>query len=164
MIECESKTILRDSETVRKDDPQIILRGELDSLYAQSVCICVYADKYGYKDIISGTQDILRVIRELIFAEAEFNKPNVDSILGMTLNELREVSNNPKSELGLEHYLPDENADMMTAQINRLRTDIKRAERAAWAAEENGVNDTIGLILNRLSSAAYILMLESNAL
>ncbi len=162
MKENEEKTLLYGGQTAQKCDPQIMFRGEIDSLHARAVYVCAYAKQYGYHDVISGTEDIVRVTRELMRAEAMKEEPQVDAILGIALPELRKISHHPKSELGTEHYLPDENTDVMTAQLNLLRTDVRRAERCACAAGgENPVCKAMCMVLNRLSSAVYILMLEN---
>ena len=164
MRENESKTVLRGKSAVEKSDPQIMLRGEIDGLLARAVMTCAYAKHVGYTEIVSGTEDIVRVIRELMRCEALGETPCVTEILGMSLDELRTASQKPKSELGLEHYIPDAETDLMTAHLNLLRTDIRRTERAACAAEKGNPADAgIQMVLNRLSSAAYILMLENRA-
>lgn len=158
----ETNTLLFGKKTAQKDCPEIMLRGELDCLMAQAVLVCAYAKQYGHVDIIGGTEDIVRVVRELVRSEALGEPPDVEEILGMDFEELRHVSHHPKTELGADHYFPDENTDMMTALLNLLRTDIRRAERACVGAKDDGpANGEIQLVLNRLSSAAYILMIEN---
>ena len=157
----EQRTILRGDEVVSKCDPRLELRGQIDSLLAQAVLNCAYAEHYGYTNVSLGAQDIVRVVKELMRAEATGEEPDIRSILGMTFDELREASNRPGSELGLDHYYPDEHTDLMTAHLNILRTDIRRTERAACCLDDDSkAMAAMRLILNRLSSAAYILMLE----
>lgn len=161
MRDNEGKTSFRGQETVSKCDPRIELRGQIDSLLAQAVLNCAYAEHYGYTNVSLGAKDIVRVIRELMRTEATGEKIEIKTILGMTFDELRDVSNNPKEELGVQHYMPDENTDLMSAHLNILRTDIRRVERMAWCLEDDSEQlQATGLVLNRLSSAAYILMLE----
>ncbi|MDL2237355.1 hypothetical protein LJC56_05955 [Christensenellaceae bacterium OttesenSCG-928-K19] len=158
----ESKTQLRGKETVFKDDVCIMLRGEIDSLMARAVITCAYAKQYGHTDIISGTEDVVRVLREITRSEALGEPCEAGEILGMDFEELRTVSQHPKSELGAEHYFPDENTDMMTAMLNMLRADVRRAERqCVEAMDEHPAAASMQIVLNRLSSAVYILMLES---
>lgn len=159
----EERTQLRGKDVCRKDDPKIILRGEIDSLYSRAVLTCVYAKQYGAEQVISGLEDIVRAVRELMRGEALGQEPDISYINGMDFDELRHVSHNVESELGLVPYFPDEFTDDVTAYINLLRTDIRRTERAAVAAGEDRVTRAIQLVLNRLSSAAYILMLENRA-
>lgn len=161
MREKEDKTILRGDEIVSKCDPRIELRGQIDSLLAQAVLNCAYAEHYGYTNVTLGAKDMVRVIRELMRAEATGKETQVRTILGMDFEELRDVSNNPREELGVQHYLPDENTDLMSAHLNILRTEIRRAERTACCLEDDSKEmRAMRLVLNRLSSAAYILMLE----
>ena len=161
MRDNEGKTSLRGQEIVSKCDPRIELRGQIDSLLAQAVLNCAYAEHYGYTNVTLGAKDIVRVVRELMRAEATGEKPEIKTILGMSFDELRDVSNNPREELGVQHYMPDENTDLMSAHLNVLRTDIRRTERTAWCLEDDSPQmEALRLVLNRLSSAAYILMLE----
>lgn len=161
MREDEERTVLRGSETVSKCDPRIEFRGGLDSLLAQAVLNCAYAEHYGYTNITLGAQEIVRVVKELTRAEAKGEAPEITSMMGMDLDELREAANHPKTELGLDHYYPDEHIDLMTAHLNILRTDIRRVERTCCCLEDDSKEmKAMRLILNRLSSAAYVLMLE----
>lgn len=160
----ERETILRGDRIVKKDNAQINLRGEIDSLYANALFTCAYARQNGYTDILSGLEDIVRAVRTIMTAEATDKVPELSAIIGLDFNELRQISNNPKAEIGIDHIFPDElTTDDMTALINVLRTQIRKAERSAVTAyEEHGTvsNESIITALNRLSSAAYILMLE----
>lgn len=159
----ERKTSLRGNEFVDKKDERIRLRGLIDSLMAQAVLCSAYAIRYGYSNIEAGTGDIVRVMRLLTAADAREEKPEVKTILGMTFDELREASYNPKKELGLEHYFPGEDTDLMTAHLNMLRAKTREVELAFCCAEDTEVNRAMQLVLNRLSSAAYLLMLECRA-
>ena len=160
----ERETILRSDQIVKKDSAQINLRGEIDSLYAQALFTCAYARQYGYTDILSGLEDIVKAVRAVMTAEATDKAPEISHIIGLDFDELRRISNNPKAELGIEHIIPDElTTDDMTALINVLRTRARQAERAAAAAceaDDTISNEAVLTTLNRLSSAAYILMLE----
>lgn len=160
----EPNTSLQGRDTIAKDDPRIALRGEIDSLYARAVHTCAYARQYGYTQIQGGLEDMIRVVRELMRAEALGDMPQVEEIMGMGLDEVRHVSHHATDELGLPPYMPDEYTNEITALVNLLRAEIRRTERAAVSAGmEDSVVAAIQLVLNRLSSAAYILMLESAA-
>jgi ethanolamine utilization cobalamin adenosyltransferase len=157
----EKQTSLRDGVTISKGDPLIGLRGAIDSLHAKAVYTCVFAKQYGYADVVAGMEDVVRVTRELMRSEALDEPPDIKDILGMGLDEIRLVSNNPQTELGIPHYMPDENADEMTALLNVLRTEVRDAERIAAGIGGGETADGIQMVLNRLSGAVYILMLEN---
>ncbi len=160
----ETKTVLAGEQYVEKNHPAIELRGCIDSMHARAVYTCTFARQYGYPEIVAGLEDIVRVTREIMRSDATGQPPDVQDILGLDLDEIREVSNNPQSELGISHYMPDAHADEMTALLNMLRTDVRRTERAAVAAGTgDGAMEGIQLVLNRLSGAVYILMLENRA-
>lgn len=164
MKQNEAQTLLNANEVVGKDCAQIALRGEIDSIYARAVHLCAYARQYDYMDLLGNLEDILRVIRKLMYSEATGTPPEVEHIMGLDLDEVRRASHHPESELGVPGYMPDEHTDEMSALLNILRADIRRAERAAvCAGTGHPPNEGIQLVLNRLSSAVYILMLENRA-
>lgn len=156
----EGKTSLRADIVVDKTDPQIRRRGLLDSLMARAVLTAAYAEHFGYGNIVLGARDIVRVIGILQSADAKGEVPEVKSILGLDFDELRETAANPRAEIGLDPYFPGSDTDLMTAYLNLLRTDTRSVELAYCEAPDSAQNRQMQLILNRLSSAAYILMLE----
>lgn len=156
----ETQTELRPGQPVSKTLPDIKLRGRLDSLMARAVLTAAYAEHFGYSNINMGVKDIVRVVRVLQTAEALDEVPQVGSILGLTFDELRAACSNPRAELGLDHYSPGSDTDLMTAYINMLRVEARSVELDFCAAPATEVYSAIQTILNRLSSAAYVLMLE----
>ncbi|MEG0356305.1 MAG: hypothetical protein RR504_01570 [Christensenellaceae bacterium] len=159
----ESITSLYGHDTVKKDSPQIMLRGEIDSLLARAIAVCAYAKGNGFDEIYADASEIVHIIKMIMNSEASACEIDITEILKMTLDELREVSYNPKKKLDADHYFPDENSDMMTANLNLFRTDIRRTERYCVAAGlENSSNRCIQKVLNRLSSAVYIMMIKHN--
>ncbi|MEA5001871.1 MAG: hypothetical protein VB081_00015 [Christensenella sp.] len=163
MKHCEPKTCLYGSETVRKDHPQIMLRGELDSLLADAVYTLALARERGEREAENDLKDIVGVIRQVMRAEACAIAPTFDHIIGLTFDELREYSYHPQKYLHTEHVFPDENSDLICAVLNILRTKVRQAERVCIAAGLDAyANESIQMILNRLSSAVYIIMLKHN--
>lgn len=160
MRDDEKRTSLRGDEVVDKVSSEIQLRGRLDSLMAQAVLTAAYAEHFGYTNITMGAKDVVRVVGELQTAEARDTVPEVRSVLGFMLDELRDIANNPRAELGLDPYYPGPDTDLMTAYLNVLRAEVRSVELAYCAAPDTEVNRTIQLVLNRLSTAVYILMLE----
>ena len=155
----EHMTSLIGSTLVPKNHPRIVLRGKLDSLQAQVVLIqCELEDKV----LVADLQDILNCLRELMRCEI-LDEPFVqDSLIGLSYAELRAQSHNPQKYCGVPAMeLPDYKFGRDYAQLNSLRTAIRETELAAVSAfeTETGVSRTdIVQALNRLSSAAYILM------
>lgn len=160
MKDDEKKTELRGGQYVEKASPEIKRRGRLDKLMAQAVLTAAYAEHFGYTNVVMGARDVVRVIGLLQSAEAKDEVSDVRSILGLTFDELRSTAANPRMEIGLDPYYPGSDTDLMTAYLNLLRAETRSVELAWCEAPETDVNKKIQLVLNRLSSAVYILMLE----
>jgi len=157
----ETQTWLKKGVAVSKGDQRIAFRGEVDALYAECVCACAAArEKGGF--VFEGLAEISKIIGKLMRCEALCEGMEFYGVLGYSADQLREVSQNPKKYFGSDFFWPDENACTRMAALNRLRTAIRRCEREAVRAYPEGEDWQISIIacLNRLSSAAYILMLE----
>ena len=155
----EHMTSLIGNSLVPKNHPRIILRGKLDSLQAQVILIqCELEDQ----TLLADLGDILACLRELTRCEVLDQSFEQDSLIGLTYTELRTQSHNPQKYFSVPAMsLPDHKFGRDYAQINKLRTAIREAELTAVAAFETaeGVSRTdIVQALNRLSSAAYIMM------
>ncbi len=161
MLNSEHSTSLHDAEVVAKNHPQICFRGEIDCLYAEALYVCVYSKEQNLGEIHRQIVHICHVIKKLMAIEAEQTSQKVDDIIEMDSKWLRTVSNNPKTHIGTDHYLPNENDDMMLILLNKLRAKIRSTERACVNADVNyGANACLQESLNRLSSAIYIMMLR----
>ncbi len=159
----ESRTCLYGNETVSKDHPQIMLRGEIDSLLAYAVYALAFAKERGEILVADDLKDIVGVIRCIMNAEACAHAPRVDHMIGLSFDELREYSYHPRKYLQTDHDFVDEDSDMMCAVLNILRTKARQAERLCIAAGADAyANESIQTVLNRLSSAVYIIMLKHN--
>lgn len=157
----EMKTWLNQGTAVSKGEKRIAFRGEIDSLYAECVCAC--ADVRGEDELaFSGFAEIAKTIGKLMRCEALCENMEFYGVLGYSADELRRVSQNPKKFFGIDFFWPDENAGVPMAAANRLRASIRRCERAAVLAYPEGEAWQLSIItcLNRLSSAAYILMVK----
>jgi ethanolamine utilization cobalamin adenosyltransferase len=85
----------------------------------------------------------------------------VKFLWGLDSQELHERSHNPAKYFGLGHIRFHYKMGALAAGINELRTQAREAELAACRAFEtdNGLErPDIVKVLNRLSSALYVLM------
>ncbi len=157
----EMKTWLNQGTAVSKGDHRIAFRGEIDSLYAECVCACVDAREKGSL-AFPGFAEISKTVGKLMRCEALCESMEFYGVLGYTADELRQLSQNPQKFFGIGFFWPDENASVAMAAANRLRASIRRCERAAVRAYPEGEEWQTSIItcLNRLSSAAYILMIK----
>jgi ethanolamine utilization cobalamin adenosyltransferase len=162
----EHMTNLLGSEMVAKDDALIVFRGELDSAYALCVMCQVCARKEKHDALVGHLSDILRSIRSVMRAHVNNEKVPPLSVMGMDEDGIREASHHPDKCLGVTHFMPDWRMGETMAWLNILRTQLRSGESAAVAAYIHG--DTpertdILTAMNRLSSAAYVLMCQLNA-
>ena len=162
----EHMTNLIGNELARKDDPLIIFRGELDSAYAVCVMCQVCARKEKHDALVGHLSDILRCIRSVM--RAHVNGDSVPPILVMGMDEeaIREASHHPDKQLGVPHFMPDWRMGETMAWLNILRTKLREAECAAveaYVREGRPQREDIPAAMNRLSSAAYLLMCQLNA-
>ena len=161
MLNDESMTIYKKGEVRGKDDEMIALRGELDSLQARCVYLCSVLK--GENDTaFQGVAEILEVVTGLIRCEALCESMEFCGFFNLSDDELRQYSHNPKKYLGVDHYFLGANENVCMAELNLLRTQIRACERVAVKAIKDCLDwgDCIKRILNRMSSAAYILMLK----
>ena len=77
------------------------------------------------------------------------------------MDDIKKHSHNPNEFYGINHFLPSASMGIVMAQLNLLRTEIREVEIYAMKAFRNGSSvkrlDIIE-ILNRMSSAVYVLM------
>ena len=157
----EPTTCLYGSETARKDDPQIMLRGEIDSLLAYAVDALAFAKERLEQTVACDLKDIVCIIQKVMSAEACSQPVKIETILGLSLEELREYSCHPQKYLQTKHIFPGEDWDRITSVLNILRTKVRQTECICIAAGLDAyANESIQKILNRLSSAVYIIMLK----
>ncbi|MCL2588543.1 MAG: hypothetical protein FWD84_03945 [Oscillospiraceae bacterium] len=151
----EHLTHLHGDTLVSKDHPRIRLRGKLDSLQAQVVlsqCDLKAAD--ADPALIEGLQEIVETLRELMRAEVLEIPIAREGLFGLTWAEIRTKS------YAAPMTVPDMRLGHSYAQLNSLRTAIRETELVAVEAFGAERADLIR-VLNRLSSAAHVLMLRS---
>ena len=156
-------TVLHGGETVIKCDKRIVLRGEIDMTCA--VCLRALTEtKKINKEIADKLCEVLDVLKKISRCEALEEICEFCGVFGMSCEELREASNFPEKHLGKKHFVPSYDITEEVCAINELRAQIRRCEREAVAVfEKCGMEwaKSIAVCLNRLSSAAYILMLKA---
>ena len=163
----EHMTHLRGNILVFKDHPRIEFRGQIDLLEAELLLAQRTAMDDGREDMADHLQEILDFVRSLIRADVLDEPVQPLHILGLTVEELRERSHAPQKYYGQSHFMPSRHDTPTLLAINKVRTVIRQAERAAYKAfrDENGAvsRDDIILALNRLSSLCWILEIQLKA-
>ena len=158
----EHMTQLCGNVLVPKDHPRIRFRGKLDSLQALVVLDQSYIAESGRQKLVDDLGDILGVLREMMRCDVLDEAFRNDKILGLTHDELRERSHDPKKFFGIQQMLlPDYSMGRDYALLNQLRAAVRETEVAATEAFRVGNRYTRSDIieeLNRLSSAIHIMM------
>ena len=148
-------TSLNAHKTVPKSDERIALRGKLDSLNAQIIFLQTLSQNQEY---ISDLEEVRSVVRHLQACEAkEEIFAGSFELFGLSEDEIHSRSHNPQKFYGRGHILPHYDMKTESAGLNLLRTLVREAELCACRAFSD--DDTLRLchVLNRLSSALYIL-------
>lgn len=159
----EAMTHIEGNKLVFKDDPVIVFRGKLD--HAQATIVDVQSRIYennGCQQLLADLEDVLNALRQIMSCEVRNVPCEIDTIIGLTHEELRAQSHDPKKYFGVEPMtLPEYTMGSTYSGLNLIRTEVRQVELAAVAAFRNGrkVEHTdIIEVLNRLSSAMHIMM------
>lgn len=148
----EHMTHLHGDVLVPKDHPRIAFRGAVDALEAQ-ILLCGQA----LPRLRPEMEQFLKQARYLIRAEVLSEPVETVKLCGLSPEELRSHSHRPQDFYGKPHFMPDfDDGDVL--QLNRLRCAVRDAERLAVAAIPE--RRDILQVLNRMSSAVYILMIR----
>ena len=134
---------------VSKGEEIMELMGTLDEVSAECICLASTYPQYrkDMEQIVSDLSTCCAVIGGYI--------PSLDSQSTERLqNRITELTEGKEFRF---HYPFD---DPCAAQLNRIRTVVRRAERCYWKAED--VQDTeTGCYLNRLSDYFYALQIST---
>lgn len=149
------KTSLNGKIFVEKTHPRIILRGKLDALNAR---IILLQSESKNQKFINHLEEIRLVILKLMKCEVTGENYGELDLFGINEREIHERSHNPEKYYEFPgHVKPHYSMGIEAAQINLLRTEVREIEIIAYQAfNENNFTH----VLNRLSSALYILIYE----
>lgn len=164
----EELTHLNAHRLVPKDHPRIRFRGQLDLLQAHIVAVqtALEGEKDGPKLIVE-LDGIWELLRQVSRSEVLDEPMPTVNILGLTPEELRAQSHDPKTHFGVDPMTPPSRIfGRPYALMNLLRAQSRIAEEAAVAAFKTRPSQPQRQILqalNRLSSAFHILMCRLQA-
>lgn len=158
----EHYTHLRGTLLVPKTHPRIIFRGSLDNLEAVIIEAQVRALEVGRKDIYGLLMEMEELIGKIFRAEVKGEELPPLLLFGLNDEELRQHSHNPIKYYGVKHFKPSATQGKLMSALNLVRVTAREAElkalEAFWNPEKGVERADIILALNRMSSAAYILM------
>lgn len=159
----EEMTQLYGNKLVYKDNKRIILRGKLDSLQAKIMEVQVQCKLLKEAAVVKDLEDTLSFVRKILACEVVGNEFVFESLIGLSSDELRAYSHNPKKHIGVEHIIfPSIDMGTVVIYLNALRAQSREVEISAYQAfkDENGesARKDIAMALNRLSSCYYVMM------
>lgn len=161
----ESMTHLYENVLVYKDEARIILRGKLDIFQAKIIETQVDCTQHFQRlDLIPILEELLQFSRSILGYEV-LNQPLPETtLLGMTMEELRDKSHHPEHYFGLKQMvLIQHSFGVVVARLNRLRAEAREIELVAVSTFRKGdyyEREDLVRALNRLSSAFHILMYQ----
>lgn len=141
---------------VEKTHPRIVFRGAIDTLEAE-LLLC----QLRLPHLRQPLQELLSLSRRLLSAEVMGEPVPETPLGGLDARQLRTQSHRPQDFFGQPHFMPQVGDGEAVLLLNRLRTTVRTAERAAVAA----MPDKTDLLqaLNRMSSFVYILMIQEKS-
>ncbi|MCL2066368.1 MAG: hypothetical protein FWG99_02745 [Treponema sp.] len=157
-------TELRPNVFVSKNHPRIIFRGALDSLEADILEAQLLAAEQGEEFFRNALEEVLSFVRDIMSAEVNGRAFTVDSLFGLTLEQLHEQSHRVKDFFGFHHPVPSHTMGALPLRLNTLRTRVRETEINAVKAFSSGPEqnrEDIVHAMNRLSSAVYWLFCRS---
>ncbi len=161
----EHMTQLHNNVLVYKFDKRVELRGKLDSLQANFIDASVQLE--GNDEFFKDFDDLINYVKNILISEFTNQTLSNLLLLGLTENELREHSHNPKKYFGCDHLFGiDRSFNKKTILLNRLRAEVREVEiLAVKAFFKDGVLEREDMIkaLNRLSSGVYLGMLKAES-
>ncbi len=156
----EDMTHLQGDILVKKDHPRIRFRGELDSLQTE-LLLC----QQEMPQMRGELGEILGLCRKILRCEVLEEPLQAEKLCGLTEAELRSHSHRPQDYYGQPHFMPEWTDGDRVLKLNRLRSRVRQAERAAVTAFQDGegrpVREDILRAMNRMSGMVYILMIRA---
>jgi ethanolamine utilization cobalamin adenosyltransferase len=166
-VKPEHMTHLHGSNLVCKNHPVIGLRGQLDLFQCQLMEAELFFQERGERELVDQMEEIAEFARQLMTAEVLQQPFTLDTLIGYTADELREVSHHPGKYLGVKHTYLSISQGPIAMRLHCLRSKAREVELYASQAftdlQGACARTDIVTALNRLSSAFYILACKARA-
>lgn len=158
----EHMTHLHGDVLVYKTHPRIAFRGAMDTLEAE-LLLCASQLPAMRKELT----ELLTLARELLRCEVLSQSVTMDTLCGLTQQQLRSHSHRPQDFYGQPHFMPQPTDSQPILLLNRCRCAARQAELAAAHAftdpEGSCTRTDLLQALNRMSSMLYILMIRQKS-
>ncbi|MGV8981828.1 cobalamin adenosyltransferase [Clostridium sp.] len=160
----EHMTQLYGNKLVPKDHRRIEFRGRLDSLQSKILEVQVMASKLKNEGVAKDLEEILCFVRNILRAEVLEEKLPEFSLIGMSEDELREISHNPNKYFNMDHFMPNYKMGEIVIELNSIRSNAREVEICSFKAfkdiDGEITRKDIIRYLNRLSSCLYVMMFK----
>lgn len=159
----EHLTHLRGNLLVPKAAPIIAFRGAMDTLQAELLLAQPVVDSR----MCAQVEEILTLARNILRWEVMEEPAVLDRLCGLTPEQQRVQSHCPQEYYGQPHFMPAYTDGEAVLRLNRARCAARETELAAvraFADATGGCTRTdIVMLLNRISSMLYLLMIRCKA-
>jgi ethanolamine utilization cobalamin adenosyltransferase len=158
----EHMTHLRGNILVPKTSPIIAFRGAMDNFQAE----ILWAQLSVAPETRRKLDEILMLARNILRWEVMQEPASWETLCGLTPDQMRQRSHQPQQFYGIAHFMPSQADGAAILALNRVRCAARNAELAAARAfcSDDGCQRTdILMLLNRMSSMLYLLMIEQKA-
>ena len=156
----EHMTHLRGNILVPKTHPIIAFRGAIDNLQAEILLAQLIVAPKMRQEL----EQILTLTRNILRWEVMEEPAEMETLCGLTPEQLRSHSHYPQTYYGQAHFMPSWSDGPSLLQLNKVRCAARNAELAAVHAfcDEAGncLRLDILMLLNRISSMVYLLMIR----
>lgn len=165
-VKPEHMTQLTGNQLVPKDDARIRLRGEIDILISELLKAQWRIAQLGYQALVDDLEDVYGYIGALSRAEVLEEPFEAQRVIGLSYDEVHEMSHHPKRFFGRGHLFNISYTEgEPTLLLNALRAQARRAELTFYEAfkTDDGSVSRPDLMegYNRLSSIFYVLCLRA---
>lgn len=150
---------------VKKDNKRIVFRGLIDSFQSHWLVLMKDLESIKNNKLQKDLESIEKFIKNILVSEVIGEALVEIKVLEKNLDEIKEISHNPKKYFNREHLFGISSKDSyLVIKLNEMRALSREMEIKGVEAfvKENGTVERrdILLALNRLSSAIYIMMLR----
>lgn len=163
----EHMTHLHGSVLVNKTDPIIAYRGQIDLLQCELVEAQLFFQQSGETELVQQLEEVVKFTRKLMVCEVKNEPLMFAGLFGYDVQELRELTHDPKRYFGVQHSKISYELGPIVAKLHYLRARSREVElyaaRAFEGKDGNCARTDIIQALNRLSSAIYILICKVRA-
>ncbi len=161
----EHLTHLRDDQSlITKSHARLPLRGKLDTLQGMLLDAQCAADAEQARALVGELQETLELTRKIVGAEVLDQPLGPWQLGGLAAADLRYHSHHTHELYGVPFMYPSVRQGPVVAKLYLARAYAREAELALYVAfPDEGARDDLKLALNRLSSALYLMTVNSTS-